>query len=440
MTKEAFKSIFLTVLVLLSITLTFSIWFYQTDYKSITPPKTTTVSIADSKNIHDVIKPYLAISYRGDRILGQDSEESVSKLYELFQKGQYTNVSTDVKKNLPSRGQNPSYEIVFPAPVTIDTLKRLFTFNDNFTVRNNLYVDRIEVFQSNGNQGKVTAVFRSQNDSAVFYASVNRMNTKQLSDAITSENLRKYLRQSLSREKHVYLPIDKTKVNSERVFYRTLDLKRYISVLYKDPDSVSNTKNTVYSDGSSQLEENPGNILHYIKFNPGINKNKDDQDSVIYRSYEFINGYKGWTNNFVYDEFEPSKTHSQDGKTGFRIQLGNYFIYNTDNLGRYLPVVKLNWESGQLTELYSTLIDMDPIYSKTTYELEGANEVIIELVSKHIQPSKLEDIKIGYNLSNLTDSDSDQIELTPGWFYKQNGRWHPVFTEEKNFIHRGEFE
>ncbi len=89
-TREAWKTVTLSFLVLLSIVLTWNIWFFQIDFKVNNSPANSldeVVSIAESKDLDQVVKPYLSVMHKNGSLLGQTNNESVSKIYSIFEQG-----------------------------------------------------------------------------------------------------------------------------------------------------------------------------------------------------------------------------------------------------------------------------------------------------------------------------------------------------------------
>ena len=67
---EHAKTIFLTLLIVLSVTLTFTIWTYTPTYDTIEQTPVVNILIAESKRVDDVIKPYKMITSRENNMAG----------------------------------------------------------------------------------------------------------------------------------------------------------------------------------------------------------------------------------------------------------------------------------------------------------------------------------------------------------------------------------
>ncbi|MBM7645506.1 regulatory protein YycH of two-component signal transduction system YycFG [Scopulibacillus daqui] len=426
MTRETGKTILLTLLVLLSVVLTWNIWFYQTSYKSSKGPSDSVknIAIADSKSLKDVVKPSLAIFYRGNGMYGITKSDSVGKIYSLFRKAKFTNVYPIYgQHNIPQRGGNNGYEIVFPAPVTIAALQKLFNFDsEDLSVQNNLMIDRVEIFNSSTNNNQAMALFKTQKDKSAFYATVKDLNMNHLYSLFSNSNLVSYYKQQL-KAKTVYLPAVKTKVRSILSFYDTVSFTDFVPILFNDPDNAVYSKGS-YSDGSHQLEKS-GNVLQYV--NPAISDNSADIEDPIIHSYEFVNGHKGWTDDYIYDGIT-GNSFSEHQEVNFRIKIGNYPIISTEAYpNQYLCLINLAWKDNELQKLNRTLLNLNPIDQRESVTLESGQEVLQMLKTKaSIMPKDIDDLRIGYRMKTVSDSNSS-INLVPEWFYKQKGKWHSIY-------------
>ena len=73
---EPIKSIILLLLVLLSITFTFSIWTYSPRLDAIEQSPTVDISIGERKKVQDIIKPYKFLIKYEDSLNGTTEQET----------------------------------------------------------------------------------------------------------------------------------------------------------------------------------------------------------------------------------------------------------------------------------------------------------------------------------------------------------------------------
>lgn len=428
MNKETFKTLLLGALVFTSVAMTTDIWFYKTDYENYKGPSESlkSVAIADSKDLTDVVRPTLVLVRENGKLFGQTGNTSVSKVYRLIQRASFTNLSPVYgKKSIPARSGQSSYEILFPAPVTVDAFKKMFNINpDQVALQKDSLVDRIEIYHANNKSKRLTAVFRTASGAAVLCAAVGHLNSGDLHEAITNKELQPYVKQSL-KNKLAYIPASSTTVKAIVAYYESIRFNEFIPILFNDPDNVFLSKGkTAYSDGSSQLEKT-GNIMQYV--NPGSDDSTaQDSEDVILHSYDFINNFKGWTDDFVFDDLSLSDA-AQRSDVEFRMKIGNYLVFNTEYYPNpYLATMDLEWRNGTLRNMNRTLLNLNPIYEKESYTLDSGEDILQKLRAVSIPAAKIQDLQIGYELKNPALESSSSVELIPEWFYKQDGRWHAV--------------
>ncbi|MCO7175242.1 YycH family regulatory protein [Sporolactobacillus kofuensis] len=429
MHREVFKSILLGALVLASVTMTFNILFYKSDFENYNPNSTKRVAIAQARNIPEVIRPNLMLEHNSNGEFGQNSTNQIQRVYTLLRQSIFresTNYTIGQGTN-----NNPHYTLVFPAPLTIDALSKVFSFDDNdkSLTRSKLLIDRVEVFSS-PNGRNVNAVFYSPDERSKLYTTVDHLNMNNLKGLYVDTNLHPYDRQALNG-KIVYLPDNKTYMYSEISYYQRLSLEEFIPILFTDPDNVFPSRGkTEYTDSERQMERT-NNVIQFV--NPGITSSSGQKQDPIIGSIEWMNNFKIWTDNYIYQGVS-LKNSRGDGTATFRMTLGNYMVFNTETYPNwYLSLIELSWKSGELSNYRGTLLDLNPVGGQGRIALDSGKEILDQLSSNtNVQVKKIEDLTIGYELKNPT-SDSDQsISATPDWFYKIGGRWYSVTSALMN--------
>lgn len=421
MHREVFKSLLLGALVLASVAMTFNILFYKSDFKNYNPNSTKKVAIAQARKIPEVIRPNLMLERNKNGEFGQISRIQIRKVYTLLRESVFS-VQTKYNSGTDS-GNNTLYKLVFPAPLTFGALSKVFQFDtDKSLSENNILIDRVEIFRSTN--GSITAVFYSPNEKSKLVTTVDHLNINNLRNLYTNANLKPYDRQTL-KGKVVYLPQEKTTMHSEVSYYEQLSLEEFIPILFTtDPDNVFPTKGkTQYTDSERQMERT-NNIVQFV--NPGITSTVEERQDLIIGSFDWMNTYKLWTDDYIY-QGTSLKNYRGDGAVTFRMTLGNYMVFNTEAYPNwYLSMIELTWKSGELSNYKGTLLDLNPVDSQGSIVLDSGKEILNRLSDAHVDVSAIEDLSIGYELKNPASSSDQSIVATPDWFYKMNGRWNSV--------------
>lgn len=421
MHREVFKSVLLGVLVLASVAMTFNILFYKSDFRNYNPNSTKQVAIAKAQKIPEVIRPNLMLERNKNGEFGQTSSSQIQKVYTLLRQCVFSDLSSDDSDN-DNGSDSTHYKLVFPAPLTFDALSKVFQFdNDKSQSTNHVLVDRVDVFSSSNGQN-VTAIFSSQDEKSKFYTTVDHLNINSLKALFADVDLRPYERTAL-KGKVVYLPQEKTAVDSEVSYYERLSLEKFIPIFFTDPDNVFAAKGkTEYTDSERQIERT-NNIIQFV--NPGITSTSEQKQDPIIGSFDWVNSVKLWTDDYIYQGVT-LKNFRGNGTVSFRMTIGDYMVFNTEYPNWYLSMIELTWRSGELSNYKGTLLDLNPVDSQGSMTLDSGKDILNQLSQANVHVKSIEDLAIGYELKN-PDTGSDQsIVATPDWFYKIGGRWYSV--------------
>ncbi|MDF2909900.1 MAG: hypothetical protein K0Q56_781 [Sporolactobacillus laevolacticus] len=418
MHREMFKSILLGALVLASVAMTSNILFYKSDFENYPTNSAKQVAIAQTRKLTDVIRPNLMLELNSNGEFGQNSNGRIQKVYSLLQQSVFNKLTT--YNNKVSRGDNPSYKLIFPAPLTRDALTKVFQFDENSSIPNEVLIDRIELFSSSNGQ-RITAIFSSPDEKDKLYATVDHMNMNNLKALFTGTKLYPYDRQPL-KGKVVYLPDDKTKMHSEVSYYEKLKLEEFLPILFPDPENVFPTRGkTAYTDSARQLEQT-NNVIQFV--NPSIIRSTEQKQDPLIGSLVWMNSYKLWTDDYIY-QGTALKNYRGDGTVTFRMTLGDYMVFNTENYPNwYLSMIELTWRSGELSNYKGTLVNLNLVDNQGDIILDSGKDILNKLSQTSVPVKKIEDMAIGYELNNPQPNDDQSIVATPDWFYKIGGRWY----------------
>ncbi|MCL1632182.1 two-component system activity regulator YycH [Sporolactobacillus sp. CPB3-1] len=418
MHREWVKSVLLGVLVLASVAMTANILFYKSDFENYDPNSTKQVAIAETRKIPEIIRPNLMLEHNVNGEFGQTGNARLQKVYTLLRQSVFREqTGSNVEKGKGST----HYKLIFPAPLTFETLSKVFQFDNAKSMRaSHTLVDRIDVFTSS-NGRNVTAVFLSADEKNKIYTTVDHLNINNLKALYADTKLQPYDRQPL-KGKVVYLPHDKTTVNTEVSYFKEISLEEFIPILFTDPDNVFAARGkTEYTDSERQMERT-NNVIQFV--NPGIANTTEQRADPILTSLEWMNSVKLWTDDYIYQGIS-LKNSRGDGSVTFRMTLGNYMVFNTEAYPNwYLSMVELTWRSGELSNYKGTLLDLNLVDSQGSVTLEPGKTILDRLSRTRVKVKSVEDMAIGYELKNPTSVSDQSVVATPDWFYKIDGRWY----------------
>lgn len=430
MTREVFKTLLLGLLVLSSVAMTWNILFYRSDFENYKSPSGSAKSVAISENgsrsASSVVAPTLFLEHSAGGVLGETRTSQVQGAYALIQRASFSDlVPVAYRLQVPARKNDLSYEVIFPAPLMHDTLKKIFGFNEkNTAIPQNVLIDRIEFYTAE--KGGLIALFSSQDGRNQFFATANRIDLSVLKHLFARTSSTSYEREHLSG-KIAYVPAKKTELPTVMFYYNLKKLDAFVPILFNDPEEniFHNRGKLMYTDGQSQLEQT-GNVLQYVNVNPGISDNNQQLTDPIFHSYDLLNNFKEWTDDYGYAGLELSKNRKSETVT-FRMRIGDYLAFNTDYYPNpFLTQIELTWKNGQLSSFNRTLLDLNPIDQPGSVSLDSGKSILQKLKAAAVPVSRIQDLTIGYQLAAPKGNNNYSLEATPDWFYKLDNRWYPA--------------
>ena len=433
MMRESIKTILLSAFVLLSFFLTWNIWTFQGDFEEVEPPSVNNqVSIDTGYNLNEIVKPYQFLIEDNQAIYGTVNQVEINKMFDTLLNAKWTvPVSNSInERNLSSR----EYDLLFPAPITAELIKSLFSFTNTKDTINipATAVSRMALFVNDGlgrGRNDTTIVFKDQAGKNIFYAtsrnfSVNKI--RSLSGEL-GEDWVPYSRVMLRGDREVFLPINPTELNQKKFLYESVQMEKFERILFPDLSSVQE-HNGVYSDGVNTLSQDQ-DVLTFNS-SPGSQNISQGQDmDSIYDSWEKINSYQGWTDPYIYDGYT-LKPANGVSEVDFRIMVDDLPVYSLKN--KYQTMIYLKWDKGQLLEQNRTLINLNTVAfsDNDKRKLQSEREVLQLLQNNDLSLNDIQDIRMGYVMNQ--DAQAQIVTMTPSWLYKKNGEWYLLATSSED--------
>jgi len=443
MMRESIKTILLSALVLLSFFLTWNIWTFQGDFEEVEPPSLNNqVSIDTGYNLNEIVKPYQFLIEDNRAIYGTVDQVEIDKMFDTLLNAKWTvPVSNSInEKNLSSR----EYDLLFPAPITAEIIKSLFSFTNTKDTINipTTAVSRMALFVNDGSgrgRNDTTIVFKDQAGKNIFYATSRNFSVNKISSLSgeLGEDWVPYSRVTLRGGKEVFLPINPIELDQKKFLYEPVQMEKFERILFPDLSSVQE-HNGVYSDGVNTLSQDQ-DVLTFNS-SPGSQNISQDQDmDAIYDSWENINSYQGWTDHYMYDGYTP-KPASGVSEVDFRIMVDDLPVYSLTN--KYQAMIHLKWNRGQLLEQNRTLINLNTVAFSNNDEkkLSSGQEVLQLLQHDDISLKDVQDIRMGYVM--VQGAEAQIVTMIPAWLYKKNDEWYLLSTgsEDVNQSKQGDMQ
>lgn len=435
MKYEKIKSIVLTLLVCLSIFLTFNLWTYQPGYDTIDSNEAFDVSVGEKieqTNLAKVlIKPSQLFYHSANKTVGTlDGKEMNSVIkglssWTLFDLKDYSNqYSKDEMRSIIQGAQK--VEIVFPDSVPLSVYSRVIHFEDKNIPTASF--DRIVIDLNTVNSDTGTIYFASL-DSGKKYFYECRVNAESLQKFEKSflkqvASYDEYIEQPLNSKKNIFLPRLPKEYKSYRFYADTLSLEDFKKALFSDPNNVEVTKNTFINIPSVMKTYDEYSTLSYI--NLSVENDASMPPATLFqKSMEYVNDHGGWT-----DDYHFYSLSSVENKIVYRLFMENHPVFNENNMAELTQ----EWGSNSISKYERPYFTLDMVSKNAIRDVLLPSGASVLYALKKNSPKELEeieDIVVGYKMTRDTnESNRKFLIFEPSWYYKFSGNWIRVPLEE----------
>lgn len=435
---EYLKTTVLTLLILLSIFLTYQIWTFQPDYAILKSSEyIENTPIGEEKRLSEVILP--------KHVVVHNNEISVSPLDKVGFSNKFFEEHRGFSFQKQTQSNNLTYfysdfedyiglEFIFPASVPIEVLKELLQLTNIQLLSINL-IDKLIFFVNNDVEKEIISVKLISLEEQISVTVETNLSVSKFKENIQIEESERFyevfpieiINFRNGFKKIVYLPTESLLINSVTYLTKSISPDHFKQTLFSDPNFVkhymqSNGKES-FTDGNRMVNIfDNGTILKYI--NPTFGDiTERNSKHILLSAVEFLNGHGGLTSLFYYDSLSSIGLNEE---ITFRLMVEGIPVYQSNYGVNHLFEITLNRMNGnQFSEYIRPLvyIEDDPIYITETKKLPSGYNLIETLNQKDdFNRFLLTDINIGYTMIKRQSF----IIFEPRWFIQYNGNWEVV--------------
>jgi regulatory protein YycH of two-component signal transduction system YycFG len=448
MNYEKIKSIVLTMLVAMSIFLTWNLWTYQPQYNEIESTEAFDVSIGKERKKLELIKPYKVFYNHGNKISGsQDSDEIDTVLYEM---SSWRLVDTKDVSNQFSYGEleelihSPKkINLIFPDSIPLSLYKNIIKFDENSIPKSSFNRIIIDMDINSSSYGIVYFVLYGEENEKVVVESkvdIDKLETlekKFVQKAIYSDSYAEYFKFKVNNRKTILLPVKAGEYYNYKYSTEQLNAEDFVKALFKDPSNVSHNSTgseKTYRDSFSLMKVNDDySTLSFVT--PGVDAATNlSGELLIENSIQFVNEHGGWT-----DQFKLFSLSRAESKIEYRMFLYDFPVFS-DVYG--MTEIAQTWGSDTIHQyqrpFYQLGNDYSSIFELVKVQLPSGYTVQQALVESDMDLDYVEDIAIGYKLTrDSTNKDILLYDFKPSWYYKYSGSWLRLPLDEVGGIENG---
>lgn len=441
---ESIKTIVLVVLVLLSITLTFSIWSYSPNYDVIDQSKPVNIQIEEKHAISQVVKPYKLIGHVDDTFRGTTNPDDVDALYRTLKQSQLSDLSLISEKL--------SYEKMHELMSSHNTLTLQFSDDVPMSIFQSI-LPTVNKKVSGIEFSEMTIVLKKQSDEEindneleVYFAApeTNELYSGKLhvknparfiNNKVTAmKKFEHYIMLETEASRILYVPKETPTLMKQQYFSRNVDGKvnSFKNALFTNPKIVKTSQDEAtgvdkYSDDRSVMTVY--NTQYTLNFSNIISESEEhiSKSHLIDTTLGFINEHGGFTNDYRYESVSYS-----DQKVIYKLFMAGLPVEATTLTSTVLDVKIANGMISRYSRPYYQLENLPADESSKKLELKTAQQVYTMLVlDKQVSHAKIEDLRLGYSMSFKPRDDNSTVVFTlePTWFYKIGDTWNTVAPE-----------
>lgn len=432
MKYEAGKSIVLSILVIISIVLTWTLWTYSPKYDEIeNSDYFIDVPISNKKENTSLIKPSKILFHKSNVNYGTVDELEINKIMKEIKKWEFydlRNKSLTISKEdyIRQLAYSGSVEVEFPDDIPLNLFDSIIQIDDRNLPE--VSFNRI-IFNINENQDNEGIIhFISKNNQVIYEGRVKGEYVRSFERNYyhLSSQYPKYKAFIITDTKSIYLPEQPTTISRVQYYTDTIEPEMFKNALFTNPNFVKKDEFTygdVYTDGSRLLRVDPSKkLIRYV--NPiGREEISPANVDLIQDSIDFINDHSGWT-----DKYRFFSWNKYEQKTVFRLYFKNIPIFNVNGLTEIEQV----WGKNEVTRYQRPLLKLELPVDIVEIKLPSGYEVYNTLKDNpNLNLDLIGDVSIGYELKE-DPTRSKVVILEPIWSYLYDGSWKKVEFPQQN--------
>lgn len=431
MSYDKLKSIVLTILVLLSIFLTWNLWTYQPNYETMENGNyVAQVNVSEKQEVKKIVRPDLVLYHIKGEHHGTANPYELDKLMKELSRWVFYDVRNETNRvgniNELTRA-NGNVEIVFPTDVPVDLYRNVLHFEEKKLPSFNF--DKMIVNVENPDSDNGIVYFVSTNGQQVYKSSINASFLTDFTRDFYrgSGQYPRYFAYNTGKQT-LFLPENETEMIEYKYLPVTLNSTEFKEALFNDPTFVQKSiipqYGEEYTNGSSKMTINSNrDMLLYV--NPTVESNYTESSSdLVKRSIDFVNEHGGWTDSYRYAE----KDESQH-KVIFRLYSDDgYPVFNDYGMSE----INETWGRTEINKYVRPDISLElPIKAEMRKIMAPSGHEALNYIfnKKGIKPELLEKVTLGYKMERDSKT-SRLILLEPAWFYRYNKTWNEVNADD----------
>lgn len=434
---EPIKSIILTFLVLLSISLTLIIWSYEPEYEFLEDPDVQQVVIDEEKPVNEIVRPYKALYHLNETLRGTASVSTIDETMELLASLDIGNIRVAQQKasvNAINKLMNDEEQTIlfFNTTIPLETLNVVLKFNQNNV--ENVQFDRIIISTRNIKSTQTIELRFINTQTNVVYRAAATVTDEQEVNAAMERLAKKSVEYSVfkrSNQLNLYLPTESTDVTKYTYFIDEISQDLLIGALFTDTSILQKIVEgnlEKYNDGMSLITFDTSlKTLNYVNAS-AENGSIEPAAKLVSDTFNFVNDQGGFNADFRLNTIDSSQK-----LVDYQLFFQGHPVYSTTTLTR----ISTTWGDNRIFRYRRPYYEFetDITTEKTVKLLSPGVEVIEHLNNQIASDNTIDDVVIGYLL--VQDPNTRLIVLEPNWFAISSNSWTRITPPDEGSVSNG---
>jgi len=433
---ETVKSAVLTLLIALSMILTFSIWTYTPRYDTIEQLAPVDVAIADKKKLHEIIKPYKTVFNFGDALKGTTNPIEINGFVEELSEWKISdirllnsNFSTD---NLNALLRKPNrFTLFFHGEVPLNIYDNVMNVDEPIPTVPEISFDRIVVDWNPANIA-MDIYFVSRVNKKLYSAKAKPDDYRKLQRSILTDarELAEYKEVTPESSNYIVVPAEPVETIRYTFIEDDISPNRFRDALFNDPNAVRSSqvgpKLEELGDNHAIMKIDKENMKFEYVYPIAKIQELAIPSELLSNTINFVNEHGGWTDEFRYTYMDP-KTRT----VRFRLFLEGLPVYSDSST---TTEIVQKWGDKQIFSYKRPYYRLNWLlfYEGIPEILPSGTEIAERLIeSKTLDFDTIDEIAPGYFMKRNTEEGN--IIMEPAWFYLVKGNnsenWHRFSPE-----------
>ncbi|CAG9622906.1 YycH family regulatory protein [Sutcliffiella rhizosphaerae] len=448
MKYENVKSLILTILVLMSLWLTWNLWTYQPEREFVNNEGVISdVEISQKLERNQLVKPNLILYHYEEEHHGAMDSSHITRFLDEFKNWSLYDIelmnSASHRDFTSFLHGNRKMEVVFPAEIPLNTFRFMTNFSESDPP--SVPISRIVIDFNNQIEGIDPSIYLvNYAEEEVYRAKVSSLSLYELERSFyqTGRTFPSYLAVPAEEDRYLFLPAlaneEEQRHRKYHYFTDQLNPELFKDALFSNPNIVAKDQTIdgeIYRDDSSLMRVHAQDSkLQYV--NPGNSSGSGNSMdfNVIERGIDFVNDHAGWTGPVENYRLDRWNRLSLGHTVHFRMYLGDLPIFNFDPDGT--AEIKQIWNNNEIYEYERPTFEFGVLVTQESKQLPSGNRVMQELNRLKVDLSNVSNIRIGYELRKDPSQEKIFI-LDPVWLYQEGNFWTKINITDNDDLEGG---